>query len=121
MKNVGKMIDLKRDKSEGKPPEVTAASHEGPDYPYGLCLSLDHETLKKLNLSDEAEVGDTLHLFALAKVTASHKTETEAGGKRAHIELQITHIALEDEDGENKSADKKMSGRYGADVDEGED
>lgn len=121
MKNVGKMIDLAR--AGKKEPEVTAGepiAYDGPMYPYGLCISLDSDTLERLDLSDDAEVGDTLHLFALARVTSKSDSQRESGKRDTRIELQITHIALENEDDENSDEDKQAS-RYGADDDEDED
>lgn len=102
MKNIGKMIDLKRDPK--KEPE-TAPAFE-PAYPYGTCFSLGDEEIEKLGVDlKDIDTGDTLHLFAFAKVTS--KTDREESGKR--VELQITHLSVEDEDGENRA-----ESRYGA-------
>lgn len=110
MRNVGKMIDLKR--------EDEAEKVKAPDpleYPPGMCISLDETSLKKLNLDKTPEKGDLLHFFAMARVEEVHD-----GRFGTHIALQITHLALESEDAENEAAAKKMR-RYGDDDDAGED
>lgn len=94
-------------------------------YPYGLCISLTEEELDKLGLEPTCEVGDMLHLHALAKVTSVSQNETEAG-TRCRIELQITQLEVESEDEENEEADKgnsqkRASKRYGADDADEED
>ena len=73
------------------------------DYPYGLCISLADEDVEKLGLEDETpEIGDMIHLFCMAKVTS---ISVDGNGKR--IELQITHMACEDEDEENEEEDSE--------------
>lgn len=81
-----------------------------PRYPYGLSLSLCQDELEKLDI-DKADigVGDMLHLHCLAKVTSVSSNETE-DGENCRVELQVTHIAAESEDEENKkkSGSKKL-------------
>jgi hypothetical protein len=79
-------------------------------YPYGLCLSLDNETLDKLDLDGDCEPGDFIHLFALCKVTSVSKNDT-GDGMKCRIELQITHAGVESEDEENEEEDKKIRPR----------
>jgi hypothetical protein len=80
-------------------PQMADVTDE-PTYPYGLCISLTEKELAKLDLDDDASVGDTIHIFALAKVTSVSKHQGQQGAASTRIELQITHIALEDEDTE---------------------
>jgi hypothetical protein len=125
VRNVGKMVHLAREeKSEPEGPAPEPMKYDGPKYPYGLSISLDTETLDKLGLgaeADTADVGDTLHLFALARVTAKRSEERESGKANRHVELQITHIALESEDDENEDEAKKTAtraeGRYTSGMD----
>lgn len=78
------------------------------DYPYGLCLSLTEDELEKLDLDDDVEAGDTLHFMALATVKSVSKNDYN-GEKSCRIELQITRMAVENEDDE---ADPKIAKRY---------
>lgn len=80
-------------------PQMADVTDE-PSYPYGLCICLTEAELAKLDLDDDAAVGDTLHLFAFAKVTSINKNQGKDGAASTRIEMQITHIALEDEDTE---------------------
>jgi hypothetical protein len=99
------MIDMARSPQEIQ--ESMVPSYEPPLYPYGLCISLTHEDLEKLNLSDDCEVGDMIHLMAMAEVTSVSKNKSVNGGDSCRIELQITHLALEDEELEDPREERK--------------
>lgn len=86
---------------------------EGDAYPYGLRLSLDDETLKKLGIKP-AKVGGTFHLIASCEVCAVSIDESTTGGERSHMSLQITEMSLAPADA--KSA---ASAFYGDDDDAG--
>lgn len=101
MFNTPPMVDMKRTPAE------TAAdmplAYPSSDYPYGLSISLDTESLAKLDVDfDSVEVGETYHLFVMAKVTAKSRHENTDNGPRDCIELQITHMGAESEDKENE-------------------
>lgn len=73
--------------------EIKASSV--PLYPYGLCISLEEDSLKKLGLDGAgAEPGDGIQLIAMAKVTNASAREQADGSTRRCVELQITHMAL---------------------------
>lgn len=80
-----------------------------PTYPYGLCICLCDEELKKLGLDDEMpEVGDMLHGHFLAIVKSMSRNDTTDGTK-TRIELQITHLtAVENEDEENEDEEENF-------------
>ena len=65
-------------------------------YPYGLCLNLESEAIKKLGLSKLPKVGSILMVTAKAKVlgTELHESGDE---KRKSISLQITDLALDND------------------------
>lgn len=73
-------------------------------YPYNLCISLTEVELEKLNLPMDAEVGDMLTLYAMTRVTSVSCTEKADSSKCCRIELQITHLAVEDDDEEAEVA-----------------
>ena len=98
-------VDMARDEDEKTSDEPMM---QQPDYPYGLCLCLTQNELDKLDLEDDCEVGDMVHLFCMAKVTSVSKREVN-GEPDCRIELQITHIACEDEDDENEDVNQKMT------------
>ncbi len=70
-----------------------------------MCLRLEDEVLQKLGLEgDLPEVGEMVHIVGMAKVTsASEREEIMPDGskqRRCCVELQVTHLAAEDEDRE---------------------
>lgn len=73
-----------------------------PDVPMGLCICLTETELSKLGIDPEkidCSVGDTCHIFALAKVTSVSKRDT-GNGPECRLEMSLTDMAIEDEDEE---------------------
>jgi hypothetical protein len=107
MKHVAAMVDMAQSKEEIKetmPDAVAESDKAGPIYPYGLCLRLTEKEIGKLNLDTDAAVGDTIHIFALGRVTNTNESEGESGVRKS-VELQITQMAVESEDAENEEMD----------------
>ena len=84
------------------PPPISAM----PDVPYGLCISLTQVELEKLDLEEDMDVGDMIHLFAMAKVTSVSKRDT-ADGCDCRVELSIVSLAVEDESTETAAEPEK--------------
>lgn len=108
MDRIPAMVDMARSKAEKveKAAEMMPGPVSAPDYPYGLCICLGEDELQKLGLDENPEIGDMLHLHAMAKVTSVSQSESEGVGKNRRVELQITHMVGENEDEENEEADK---------------
>jgi hypothetical protein len=106
--------DVKKEIGNSFP--ATPAAPTVAAYPYGLCLSLEEDELAKLGLDDLPNVGEMIHLCAMAKVTSVSQNEREMtdGSKKScrRVELQITHLATESEDEENRS--ERWYGKGGA-------
>ncbi|OZI23743.1 hypothetical protein CAL26_09950 [Bordetella genomosp. 9] len=68
-------------------------SDDGPKYPYGLSLSLDAVTLKKLGITQLPKVGETMHLMAVAEVSTTSQYENQSGSEMC-VNLQITQLDL---------------------------
>lgn len=96
-----RMIDMKKDAKEMMRDTMPFGMGSQSEYPYGLSICLGNDELEKLGLDNECEVGDMIHLFALAKVTSLSKNDT-GDGEKTRIELQITHLGCEDENEENE-------------------
>lgn len=103
--HVPKMVSLaqSREKVKEDMPAIVAEKAEGPIYPWGVCLRLEKEQLEKLKL--KANVGDTVHIFALGKVTSVSARASEGGEDYSSVEIQITDMAAENEDAENEAED----------------
>ena len=76
-----------------------------PDVPPGLCICLTETELEKLDLDEDCDVGDTIHLNAFAKVTSVSKNDT-ANGSCVRIELSIYQMSVENEDEEGEEAEE---------------
>jgi hypothetical protein len=105
MEKLPNMVDMKKEPSlddEGN-------AYPGQNlYPYGLAICLNDDDLQKLDLDDDIEVGEMVHLHCIAKITSVSSQDTNDGVKK-RVELQITHIAAEDEDEENEQSEDVMS------------
>ena len=92
-----KLVSLKGSKRE----TVSAAPmmSDAPDYPYGLTLTLEEETIQKLGLEDDdLEVGYEMLLVAKVRVTSSSSHDSEENGVRRCVCLQLTDACVEDAD-----------------------
>lgn len=97
------MVDMKRSIEE-KLETATPSPASLPDYPYGLCISLCEDDLEKLDLdTDGVQIGDMIHMHCMATVKSISKSDNALSGPSCRIELQITHIATENEDEENEA------------------
>lgn len=96
-----KLQDMRRTDEEKLETAQPAAIGNQPEYPYGLSICLTESELEKLGLEADCEVGDLLHLFALAKVTSVSKTDT-GNGSKCRVELQIVMLGTESENEENE-------------------
>lgn len=72
----------------------------GSAVPPGLCLCLTERELDKLGKDADLEVGDLIHLFAMAKVTSVSKRD-DGDGPKCRLELAIIALAAEDENDED--------------------
>lgn len=84
------LVDLKRDKKDERPVEPM---EDSPDYPWGLNLNLDQDTLDKLDLDPtDFEVGEELPLVGVVKVTSISKHDSEVGGPGSSVGLVVTKL-----------------------------
>ncbi|MET4341944.1 capsid staple protein [Bradyrhizobium sp. RT9a] len=123
-----KMVSMARTPEEAKaevakydaPSPASVASV--PTYPYGLCISLDEETMEKLGMDGEMpSVGEVMQFTAMAKVTSASINEREKsdGTKEqcCRLELQITDMGVPAPDMASQSVEKSAQRRkrfYGA-------
>jgi hypothetical protein len=108
--------DLKITKKEAKAKSesMVIGTSDQERYPYGLRLDLNNETLEKLGMKKLPSVGTVLMFEAKAKVVGSRQSATE-GSENRSVELQITHIDLEDgESSEEVKEGELTRGQAGA-------
>jgi len=89
------MVSMKIDPKEREKryAEMSQPS-DGPAYPYGLCLRLDDEAMKKLGMEKLPTVGKQVLVYALADVVEVRESESVVGGSSQSMELQITDLAI---------------------------
>jgi len=93
---VSKLVSMKLEKKDReKAYPQPSMLEDGPIYPWGLNLTLDHETLEKLEVDALPEAGEQLLLIAKVKVTGTTSNDS-TDGKRQSVSLQITEMCLED-------------------------
>ena len=82
------------------------------DYPWGLCINLDNETLKKLGASPQP-VGTEVMITAKA-IVKSMSTREDGEGVRHDASLQITDMGIAPASGEKtKTAAETLYGNGG--------
>ena len=89
------MISMKLTPAESK--DATAIEPkpgDGPAYPYGLCLYLGTDELKKLGFDEPPPAGAELTLNAKVVVTSVGFNQQQDGDKQQRAELQITDMEL---------------------------
>ena len=97
-----KLVDLARTKAEKKAETdrwnaMSTGAEDRPDYPYGLTLSLDYDTVKKMGLADhDFDAGQPVMITAEAMITED-RVEIINGEKRHSISLQVQKMAINQE------------------------
>ena len=99
------MKSMKMSKKEMTKMEPTVAEDKA-EYPYGLRLNLDHETMKKLGMMSMPEMGKAMILHARVEVTDMHESASQ-GDKEPYrsMTLQITDMELEAEPEKKSTAE----------------
>lgn len=90
---------MKAEKTESNP--YPKASNSEPDYPYGLRIDLNKESLSALGLSvGQFKIGETVCLKCKADVISVRAVKSR-DDESENVELQITDLGFE------KTGDKK--------------
>lgn len=90
-----KLVSMKlppREKSDAEVMYPSAGS--SPEYPWGLCLTLEEDQLKALGITKMPEVGSTIPIVARATVSSVSEYESQENGERRSLSLQITDLGL---------------------------
>lgn len=109
MRTMPAMVDMRIAPKESAD-DVAPAIAPQSQYPWGLRISLSAEDLAKAGLDDDdIETGCMIHLNAFAVVTNVNKPADQPIDR---VELQITHLAAEDEDEEaEEGEDESITSR----------
>lgn len=79
-----------------------------PQYPYGLAIRLDNDSLEKLGMSELPKAGKKMKLMAMVEVVGASQHTMKGGKDMKNVELQITSMGLESES--EKDASKELYG-----------
>lgn len=110
-----KLVSMARTKAELKAQEdkyKTCSPMGSNPYPYGLCITLDQSSLKKLGLKpNQFAVGEKVTITAVCEVSGVRQNNTKTNDD-ASVELQIeTMSASMGEDGSAVGAiDRALAG-----------
>jgi hypothetical protein len=96
----------KRDKSYEEKMYTTMASSDddSPKYPWGLCITLDDQSLKQLGITKMPDVDDVLTITAKAEITSVSANQSQDGTHRS-LSLQITDMAIGSTSSDEPDAD----------------
>lgn len=87
------MVNMK--KSEDKSPAIEAMGEiEPPEYPCGLCITLNEDSISKLGLSDLPGIGEKINIKAMCEVTSVSQYDSKGGKKERTLSLQITDMEV---------------------------
>lgn len=86
------LINMELSAAEAKQEVSTEA--EAPKYPWGLCISLDNESLKKLSLDKLPEIGAKMRVIAEVEVSAVRAYASQDREAETSVDLQITDMTL---------------------------
>jgi hypothetical protein len=86
-------MEPKAEEEECRPCDVMYGKEQKPEYPWGLNINLDEESLKKLGIADLPAVGGEMMITAKVKVTSTSSVEYDEGSRRT-VALQITDMAI---------------------------
>ena len=112
-----KMADMKLSKRDKRrmfgSPVTNGVAGSGPDYPWGLSITLDAAALKKLGVEDLPDAGDECQITATGKVTRVTQSASDKRTDRS-VEIQITKLALAVEDDDDAAWNKVKADRKAA-------
>lgn len=97
-----KSMKMSAEERKNGGPETAAVPKE--DYPYGLRVRLNSDSIEKVGMTELPKVGTKMVMLARVEVVSTGQYQTDSG-KDQNMELQITHLDFgpDDEEGETKS------------------
>lgn len=108
------MNSMKLTSAEAKEEVSYDSDSKGPEYPYGLTICLDDESLSKLGLKSLPDVGVVMYLEAKVKVCSKSQYDNQDGAT-SNLSLQITDMELTETDDDapkdTRTAAQKVYGK----------
>ena len=89
------LIDMKLSRKEAEDDlGIGVSESKGPRYPYGLSISLDDDSMKKLGFEDLIAVGTKMIVVGVGKVTNASENRRQNGVDR-HMTIQLEKVEVE--------------------------
>jgi hypothetical protein len=113
-----KMNDMRVTAAEKAAREVKCAMRcdgdDGPDYPWGLSINLDQDSLAKLGITTMPKLGDVLHIEGIAKVNSLSENSSEGSDDTRCVGLQIMILGTAEESETKEATAGKLYDNAGA-------
>lgn len=92
------MVDMKLTKKEKTSSSVVGEDqYSGPEYPWGLQITLGGSEMKKLGVSaEDYAAGDEVVIECMARIQVISLRDTLGGKATESLELQITRMQITD-------------------------
>jgi hypothetical protein len=88
------LINMQQSAEEAK--EYTEPSvADAPKYPWGLCITLDDDSLEKLGVKTLPTVETVVTIVAKATVSRISENQTQGGESERSMDLQITDLQID--------------------------
>lgn len=92
------LTDLKRTKEEKKPMGTPMPCESQDEYPYGLCIDLNTDSLDKLGISiDKFSVKDIVCIYAECQIKSISQSSHIEGKEDKRLSLQITKMKVQED------------------------
>jgi hypothetical protein len=104
------MINMKMSREEAKEYNTIEANHDAPEYPYGLRIDLNDDSLEKLGITALPKVGTEMTMTCKVTVTSVSAYDRQGGEAEQSVCLQITDMEL----GAGKTQSDAATSLYGS-------
>lgn len=105
------LADMKMTQAEKKGMEPAVSEYRPPDYPYGLRISLDGESLKKLGI-DMMDVGQEVTIQGIGVVVACSMNAGTYGEQKS-VDIQLQQLGVQGEEKRESKAKEKTERKVG--------
>ena len=106
------MIDMKLAGKAGELGAVETVAAESPEYPYGLRINLDNDTLAKLGIGELPAIDAEFKVVALACVVSVSQNDSQGSEEPYRsVELQIEMMEIKpakEEEGEQSNSAQRL-------------
>lgn len=89
------LVDLKIPKKKVENKRYCPAEDTSDKYPWGTRLNFNNEEVEKIPGLIDLKVGDKVNITGEGTITLVNTRETQDGGKRCEVEIQVEKFAYE--------------------------